>query len=129
MLEKVQAKIEAEIDAQHQAPDDEEDPALAAEHRTGELEELVVLLRKEKQLVERATAEAKEDEARIQAMRKEVQQARDPGGKEEAETQLRALQQEMLKKIRAKRKRGPAKKAPLEQLKDCFRLCCSKPAL
>tara|TARA_B110000285_G_C14906061_1_gene505616 strand:- start:305 stop:412 length:108 start_codon:yes stop_codon:yes gene_type:complete len=34
----------------------------------------------------------------------------------------------MLKKIRAKRKRGPAKKGPLEQLKDCFRLCCSKPA-
>ena len=35
----------------------------------------------------------------------------------------------MQKKIRAKKKkRGPAKKSFLEQLMDCFRLCCSKPA-
>lgn len=57
-------------------------------------------------------------------MRKEVQQEKDKGRKEEKE----ALLAEMLKEARAKKKRGPAKKSPAEQLMDCLRLCCPKPA-
>lgn len=56
-------------------------------------------------------------------MRKEAQQEKDKGARQEQEAALARL----IAEARAKRKRGPATKSPVEQLMACFRLCCAKP--
>lgn len=65
ILEKVRAKIQEEIEAQHRTQDDEDEEfALLAENKQDgeeELKELVKKLRDEKLLIEQAHAEEKKD--------------------------------------------------------------------
>jgi hypothetical protein len=125
----VQAKIQHAIDTQDIADEDDEELALlAADYARDadeELKELVVKLSKEKKLIELATAEAKVEEAKIQAMREGVRAERDKPQKAEKEA---ALQAAILKwKEKAKGKRGGPSKGVMEQITDMFKACCSKP--
>jgi hypothetical protein len=73
-------------------------------------------------LIEQANAEAKKDEARIEEARQEARAEKDKQQKVDKEAAL----QEMIRKSKAKGKRGVPSKGLLEQLVDCFKLFCLK---